>query len=191
MHSKQSVRGFVAHAIFAALTVGTVLWGTTNNAIAAFDIDISNSPTTDVSTSTNGSSTTFSPTQENANLNVTDLENALANGPTTVTTGTQGSVTTAGISVLNAVVWSANTLTLDAYESIYVYYKLAASSTAGLALVINDGGSGGNLFFSLSGRVTFENTNEPLTINGVSYTLVSTIGTLISDIGLPNGAAGS
>jgi filamentous hemagglutinin family protein len=126
------------------------------------------------------SSGVFTPSGDNSNLSAADLEAALGNTSVTVTTGNTG--TQAGdITVLAPIAWSANTLTLDAYHSIFIDAAMTATSTAGLSLVTNDGGTGGGYFFN-GGNVTFGNTSEALSINGNSYTLVDSVGGLASGI---------
>ncbi len=117
------------------------------------------------------SSGTFTPSGNDSVISVSDLQNALQTTNVTVTTGTGGSQT-GDITVASPVAWSANVLTVDAYHSININAALSASGTAGLVLKINDGGSGGGLNFA-PGNISFANTSEALTINGIAQTLVA------------------
>jgi filamentous hemagglutinin family protein len=126
------------------------------------------------------SSGVFTPSGDNSNLNAGNLETALGNTSVTVTTGNTGTQT-GDITVLASITWSANTLTLDAYHSIYIDAPLTATGTAGLALFTNDGGTSGGYFFN-GGNVTFASTSEALSINGHAYTLANNIAGLASDI---------
>ncbi|HEX4078161.1 MAG TPA: GLUG motif-containing protein [Rhizomicrobium sp.] len=123
---------------------------------------------------------TFHPTAYDSNIDVATLESALSDA--NVTVSTQSSKDNTGdISVMDPVAWSANTLTLDAYHSIYLASTLSATGSAGLALKTNDGGSDGDYYFD-GGNITFANLSESLTINGGTYTLVDTVSGLASAI---------
>jgi mucin-19 len=126
------------------------------------------------------SSGVYTPSGDNSVLNVGDLEAALGTTSITVTTGNTGSQT-GDITVMAPIAWSANTLTLDAYHSIYIDAAMTATGTAGLQLFTNDGGTGGGYFFN-GGNVTFANTSEALAINGNSYVLADNLAGLASDI---------
>jgi filamentous hemagglutinin family protein len=115
----------------------------------------------------------FTPSGDNSIFNVITLENALGTTNVTVTTGSTGSQA-GDITVLAPVSWSSHTLTLDAFHSIDIDASLSATGTAGLALVTNDGGTGGDYYFN-GGNVTFANTGEALSINGQTYTLLTSM----------------
>ncbi|MBS0248679.1 MAG: filamentous hemagglutinin N-terminal domain-containing protein, partial [Proteobacteria bacterium] len=121
---------------------------------------------------------TFTPSSNNSVLNVSTLQAALASGNVIVTTGGAGSAgSDAGdITVANNVTWSANTLTLQAYHSIYVNATMAATGTAGLTLTTNNGGTGGTITYG--GHVTFANTSQSLSIDGANYTLIDSMSAL-------------
>ncbi len=124
------------------------------------------------------------PTHKSAVLNVTDLQDLLASGNVTVTTGS-GSLAaqTANIVVASGVTWtSTSVLTLDAYESVTLNSTISVGGTGGASLVTNDGGTGGVLSFGPKGKVTFEDLASNLTINSAAYTLVSNLSTLADDI---------
>src|SRR5580692_2661972 len=94
------------------------------------------------------------PTASDAVLNVTDLENLLASANTEVTTTGSGGVQAGSIDVDAPLSWSAaNTLTLDAYDSIAVGKAVSIAGPGGLSLVTDDGGSGGLLSFGRKGSV--------------------------------------
>jgi hypothetical protein len=163
------------------VTLPLTLFATATN--AAYNVSISMAATSNGSLSGG----VFTPTGNGAVLNVTDLETALATSSVTVTTGTGGSQN-GNITVSAKVSWSANTLTLDAFKSVSLNKSLKATATAGLAVVTDDGGSGGS-FSTGSSKVTFGSTSQSLTINGTSYTLVSSLPSLATDIsGNPHGS---
>jgi filamentous hemagglutinin family protein len=120
------------------------------------------------------------PTANDSILNVTTLEDLLATSNVKVTTGSSGSQP-GDITVASVLTWSANTLTLDAYNSIYIDAPISAAGTAGLTLKTNDGGTGGDYYFN-GGNITFANTGEALTINGQAFALVTNISGLASAI---------
>ena len=122
------------------------------------------------------------PTAAKAVLNVVDLESLLASGNTEVTT--TGSGVQAGTIALDAKLsWSAaSTLELDAYQSITVQQPVSVMGSGGLTIDTNDGGSGGTFSFASNGSVAFQNLASPLTINGVSFTLVNSLPTLASAV---------
>ena len=97
-------------------------------------------------------------------------------------------MTTAGAKASNIVVasafsWvSASNLTLDAYQSITINRSVAADGTGGLSIATDDGGTVGTLSFGANGNVTFLSTANSLMINGVPYTLVGDVATLVSGI---------
>jgi len=127
------------------------------------------------------------PTSGNANLNVGDLTSMLASSDVTV----KSSITAPDIGILDPLTWaSSHRLTLDAYESIHVRAAVAVEGTAGVTLVTNDGGSGGDTYFNTTsaGGITFWDSNSSLIINGQAFTLVGDIATLASDVsGNPGG----
>ncbi len=124
-------------------------------------------------------------TAKTAILNVTDLQNYLATANLKVTTGTK----TVDISVQTPVTWvSSNMLTLDSRQSIAIGAPVTITGPGGLALVTNDGSSGGRLSFSSKGYVKFWAVTNTLTINNESYTLVNSIASLAEAVTAnPNG----
>jgi hypothetical protein len=124
------------------------------------------------------------PTAANAVLNVNDLTTMLGSGDVQVNTGT-GSLAqqVEDIVVAASFNWaSVNSLTLDAYRSVVVSAPVAVNGSAAVALLTNDGGSGGNLFFVSGGSLSFLGTANSLSVNGNAYTLVDSVVTLAADI---------
>lgn len=142
---------------------------------AQADLVISRAATTNVSCSGN----VCMATAADAVLNVSTIESMLASSNVTVATGDSA----ADIDVVAAVSWAASsTLTLDAHQGISVNRPIAVAGGGGMALVTNDGGSGGTLGFGTRGRIAFLGTSNALTIDGASYKLASNIATLAADI---------
>jgi len=127
------------------------------------------------------------PTGGNANLNASDLTSMLASSDVTV----KSNASAPDIGILDPLTWaSSHRLTLDAYESIHVRAPIAVEGTAGVTIITNDGGSGGDYNFNTTtpGTITFWDLNSSLIINGQSFTLVGDIATLASDAtGNPSG----
>jgi hypothetical protein len=118
-------------------------------------------------------------TAAHAILNVTDLQNLLATSAIKVVS--DGSAN--DIDVAAALTWaSANALTLDGYRSITITQPVSVAGPGALALLTNDGGTGGALSFHGAGSVTFLGLTNSLTINGATYTLIGDIATLAGDI---------
>jgi len=123
--------------------------------------------------------TTCSATAKNAVLNVSQLESLLASSAVKVVSGKKAG----SIDVSAALAWaSSNPLTLDAYQSITINKAVNVNGSGALALVTDDGGTGGTLSFGAKGNIAFLGLSNSLTINGASYTLVNRISTLASDI---------
>jgi len=138
-------------------------------------LTISNAKTKNV-TCTGGVCT---PTGSNANLNVGELQTMLASSDVTV----KSSAGTPTLGVLDAVTWaSTHRLTLDAYQFIHVRAPVVVEGVAGLTLITNDGGSGGDYIFESGGYANFWDHASSLVINGHSYTLVGDVKTLANDI---------
>jgi len=145
-------------------------------------LTISNAKTKNV-TCTGGVCT---PTGSNANLNVGELQTMLASSDVTV----KSSAGTPTLGVLDAVTWaSTHRLTLDAYQFIHVRAPVVVEGVAGLTLITNDGGSGGDYIFESGGYANFWDLASSLVINRHSYTLVGDVETLASDIAInPSGS---
>ena len=154
-------------------------------AAARADVTISADATSNMSCSAG----VCSPTAVDAVLNVSDLENLLASGNVEVTTTGSG-VQAGSIDVDAALSWpDANTLALDAYQSVTVEQPVSASGPGGLSLTTNDGGSDGLLLFLQKGNVTFSSLSSTLAIDGTDYALVNTLPLLATAIAAnPSGA---
>jgi filamentous hemagglutinin family protein len=114
-----------------------------------YDVTISSAADSDYST--------WSATAENANINVTTLQNALATANVTVSTGLSGSYT-GNITVNTAISWSGNTLlTLSAAGGIILNAGIAnAGAASGLTLTAaGTGGISGSGALANSGALTF------------------------------------
>jgi hypothetical protein len=144
---------------------------------ARADVTIS----TDATANMSCSGGVCAPTASDAVLNVGDLQTLLASGNVTVTTTGSG-VQATNIDVTANLGWSANALTLDAYQSLSVTAPVTASGKSGLSILTNDGGSGGELAFFGKGHVTFKKLSGKLSINGARYTLVNSIASLAAAI---------
>jgi hypothetical protein len=113
-------------------------------------------------------------------LNVTQLQNLLASGSVGVTTnGAKAS----NIVVSTTINWvSGSTLTLDAYHSLIANKPIVVGGTGGLAVLTNDGGSGGTFTIGKSGYISFWSLSSSLSINGNAYKLMNNISSLAADI---------
>jgi hypothetical protein len=139
------------------------------------DTVVSSDPTSNMSCS----SGVCTPTAASAVLNVDDLQAMLASG--NVKLAASGEPVDVDINA--ALTWvSTNTLTLDSHHSINVTQPVAITGGGGLALLTNDGGTGGVFGFTPGANVSFWSLSSSLTIDGVAYTLVGNIATLASDI---------
>jgi hypothetical protein len=123
-----------------------------------------------------------SPTATNAVLNVNDLENLLASGSVEITTTGSGGVQASDIVVASGYSWSsANGLTLDAYHSISVDQPIAVNGSGAVSLATNDG-TGGTLSFISGGSLSFAQTANALSINGVPFKLENSLPALAAAI---------
>ncbi len=129
-------------------------------------------------------------TAAKAVLNNNDLRNLLGLGNVAVSTGTGTLGQQAeDIIVAASLTWvNSSALTLDAYRSVVISQPIESGGGA-VALITNDGGSGGALSFGSGGRVSFSSPSTPLTINGTAYTLVGSIASLASAIAANPGGA--
>lgn len=149
-------------------------------------VTIENGTTVNMNCDTGQSPILCSPTGSGAILAVSDLDNYLAMSSVTVTTNGSGGSQVSDIDVVSPLAWSAaTTLTLDADHSINMTSSImveGSGSSAGLSLIINDGGKHGYLTFASAGYADFADTSNGLSINNASYTLVGSIADLASDI---------
>jgi filamentous hemagglutinin family protein len=115
-----------------------------------------------------------------------NLTRNLANGNVTILSN-QGAVGTNGdININDAVSWSANTLTLDAFRDINVNAIMNATGTAGFVGIVGDvtqtgvGTSAGNLDFGMDVRGFYGKLNLASTgsfrLNGQDYVIITSLG---------------
>jgi hypothetical protein len=160
---------------FAALTLSAAL----ADSVALADVTISTSATENMSCS-NG---ICQPTVTSAVLNVRDLENLLASGNVEVTTTGSGGIQARNIDIASAVSWSsANTLSLDANESLTFTASIDVAGAGGMSLTTNDGGSNGLLLFLNKGSIDFSSRKDAIAVNGTNYKLETSIRGLAYDI---------
>jgi len=120
------------------------------------------------------------PRSKNAVLNVTELQNLLANSDVTVTTGSAGAV---AIAVSSPLTWaSAHRLTLDSVGNVSIKAAVVSEGTGGMTITPDDGGTSGGLIISPGGSISFWDNSSSLIVAGNAYTLVSDIGTLALDV---------
>src|ERR1700722_2587194 len=167
------MRGISNTAILTAIVAVAATTGVANAAVTISSAQTSNM---------NCSGGICAPTAKNAVLNVADLQNLLASGNVEVMTTGSG-VQADDIEIDAPLAWSsANTLALDAYQSILVEKPVSVANASGLSITTNDGGSGGYFGFGAKGQVTFANLSSALTINGAAYTLEGDIKSLAAAI---------
>ncbi len=158
-----------------ALSAGLLL---TIPSAARADVVISSAQTANIACSAG----VCSPTAANAVLNVGDLESLLASGAVEVTT-TGAAVQANNIKINAPLLWSSTyTLTLDAFQSVWIVKRVTVNGAGGLTVTVNDGGSNGSFSFGPSGGVTFQNLASPLAIDGRAYKLVNSLPTLIAAV---------
>ena len=119
------------------------------------------------------------------------LGTELSGGNITIESSLGSTSGTGNVNVDDRVSWSSHTLTLDAQNSININATMTASGTAGLAL--NYGGTNGSSSTTpaagtsvnvglgasgFAGQVNFTGGSNTLSINGNSYTLISTASAL-------------
>ena len=113
-----------------------------------------------------------------------------------LTTSPAGSSEPGDIHVNAPVTWDRNLLTLSAHRNININAVMTANGSARLAL--NYGGTGGDRFrppvegsninvalsdSGFTGRVDFKGTGNTLSINGLSYTIIKSLGAFGSTTG--------
>jgi hypothetical protein len=164
--------GVSLHSLLAG---GATLAAFALSSVADADVVISSGATTNVTCS----SGICTPTSSSAVLNVGDLQTLLANGNVKLAAAGEP----VDVDIQAPLSWvSTNTLTLDSYHSINVAQPIAITGGGGLALVTNDGGTGGQFTFSSASNIAIWSLSSSLTINGTAYTLVGDIATLASDV---------
>ena len=139
---------------------------------------------TDATANMNCVSGVCTPTAADAVLNVGDLTTMLASGNVTVNTGT-GSLPQQVEDIIVAAPFnwaSANGLTLDAYRSVTVLAPVAVNGGGGVALLTDDGGSGGYLSFVSGSNLSFLGTTNSVSINGAAYALENSVAALATAV---------
>jgi filamentous hemagglutinin family protein len=126
-----------------------------------------------------------------ATSNVTlQTTSTTSSGTGVVSTGGSGDIT-----INSDISWSsANTLHLDSYHTVQVNANLTVSGAGGVVLSTNDGGSengtgggtGGDYYFALGKSLSFTGAGS-LTINGQSYSLVTSLTGLAALSGVTGG----
>ncbi|MFC3325204.1 beta strand repeat-containing protein [Mesorhizobium cantuariense] len=126
-----------------------------------------------ISNGTNNTGGSMSANTDDSVINVTTLQNLLATANVTISTGSGGSQA-GDITIAAPISWNANTLTLNAYHSIVFNAGATIGGVGGLALITNNGGTGGTISYALGASATFTGTPgaQALSIDGQSYTLV-------------------
>ncbi|HTT98944.1 MAG TPA: GLUG motif-containing protein [Rhizomicrobium sp.] len=118
-------------------------------------------------------------TAADAVLSVKDLASLLA--ASDVSVFAEGVAT--DITMTSPLHWaSSHHLTLGAYGSLNVKSTVTVQGTAGLTITTNVAGNGGEYRLVGVGQISFWDTASSLTINGKSYTLFNTIGSLADAI---------
>jgi hypothetical protein len=124
-----------------------------------------------------------SPTATNAVLNAGDLETLLASGNVTVTT-TGAKAQANDIRVEAPFAWSStSTLSLTAYQAIFIYQPISVTGIGGVSLAPGgDGGYRGRLVFADKGHISFQNLSSSVSVSGTPFTLVSSIASLANAV---------
>ena len=150
----------------------------------AFASNISYSVTISGSASSNGSwsggsPNVWTPNGSGSNVSVAEIQALLSAGTGVTITSSGGS---GDITVTAPFSWSANTLTLNAGGNININAVMTASGTSSLTMLTTTGtvntgfapGSGNGF----AGRVDFPGRSGSgfLTINGISYTVINSLG---------------
>lgn len=120
-----------------------------------------------------------------AYLNAGDLQTMLGSAGVTV----KSTAAAPDIRITVPLSWSSTfTLGLDSYRGVDVQREISVLANGGLAVTLNDGGSGGQFAIDAHGNVHFWSLAGSLVINGNSYTLVSNVASLASGVtATPNG----
>ncbi|MBT0670081.1 filamentous hemagglutinin N-terminal domain-containing protein [Novosphingobium profundi] len=114
------------------------------------------------------------------------LSSQLASSNVTILSSQGASGSTGTITIDDAVTWSANTLTLDAYGDVDINAVMTASGTAGFAAIVGDtaldgtGSDSGSLNFGLgsggfTGVLNLASTGS-FSLNGQDYTILTSLG---------------
>ena len=118
-------------------------------------------------------------TAADAVLNVKDLRAILQHGPLAIVSGPEAQ----DIEIDRDFHWTQrHHLTLDAFRSIVFKQAVISEARSAVTLITNDGGTDGDYSFTGKGHLSFWDTKSELVINGQTFTLVTDIKTLASDI---------
>lgn len=173
MNRKLSVHASKTLRLVGASAVVALAGAFSPRAFAA--LTISSEPTANVNCAVG----VCTATAATAVLNVAELQGLLASSSIQITAGADAQ----NIVIAVPFSWtSTKTLTLDAYRSIEIDQPMAITGRGALTMTMNDGGTGGNLFFGAQGSVTFASTSNRLTIDGNSYRLANSIAQLAANI---------
>jgi hypothetical protein len=140
---------------------------------ASADVVISTDPTSNM----NCSAGVCAPTATDAVLNVTDLENMLKAGDLEITSRGGGkSANARAIDVNTPVGWaSVHTLTLST-SRLGVHARISVTGTGGLTLDVR------NFATATNGGITFSHLSSVLSISGITYQLVNSLGGLATAV---------
>lgn len=118
-------------------------------------------------------------TAPNSYMNAGDLQAMLAASDVSVVGISQAK----DIRVLVALSWSStHTLTLRSYRAVEILKPVSIASTGGLAVEINQGGSGGAFTFGHAGKVHFWSVAGSFRLNGAAYALVAGVPALAASV---------
>lgn len=145
-------------------------------------LTISTAPTQNVSCS-NGSCTATAAT---AVLNVTDLQNLLAQAALSIHSGGLAK----DIRINAEIAWANNNgLLFDCYGSLTINRPITSEATGKIVILTDTGGAGGSYGYGARGRLTFWDTTTLLLINGAKFPLFNSISSLAAAIAAsPSGA---
>ncbi|HTT97676.1 MAG TPA: GLUG motif-containing protein [Rhizomicrobium sp.] len=136
---------------------------------------VSSGPTKGVTCSSGVCTTTTA----RAVLNVQDLQNELADFDVRLVPGTMSK----SIAINADVFWSSpQRLTLDSFQGIAIARSIQVTGTGAITLTTNDGGSDGSITYAGKGNIGFLDLSSSLIVDGVAYTLESSIAGLASAI---------
>ncbi|MBV9989971.1 MAG: hypothetical protein JOZ72_01645 [Alphaproteobacteria bacterium] len=144
-------------------------------AVGRAAVNISSAPTKNMACS----GAVCTPTAKNAVLNAGDLAAMLAASDVTVKTGA-GAAT---IELTAPLSWAGTRgLTLDANLNVSIKAEMVVEGAGGLAIVTDDGGTGGDLNLFPGGKIDFWDDTGSLVINGRSYLLVRDVASLAAAV---------
>jgi filamentous hemagglutinin family protein len=123
------------------------------------DLTISNNPSTNLNLANNTTTANQATDLSIPNLNIADLENALASANIVVQTTNTGTGGTGDITVMNNIAWASNnSLTLTAYRNITIDTGVTIANSGGAVLTLRSDNSGtgiGTVNFNGTANVNF------------------------------------